>query len=165
MGKKMAMTMMSRTKKRPRARKTKRRRIFPKEKKISTKKVKARAKAKVTMMMMVREKKMMMMRKNRYSACVKPAPVGIFILHLFQPIFFSCLITSFHNHQNFPPTSFSVVFFFFLNIILVFLNILRHNLIAVADLCHCSCVTQVHFPGVFFFFFTKKKYIFCLVCL
>merc|ERR1712071_423926 len=27
-------------------------------------------------------------QKNRYSACVKPAPVGIFILHLFQPIFF-----------------------------------------------------------------------------
>merc|ERR1712071_630545 len=102
--------------------------------------------------------------KNRYSACVKPAPVGIFILHLFQPIFFhvSSLLstTTKTSHQLHFPWC-----FFFFNIILVFLNILRHNLIAVADLCHCSCVTQVHFPGVFFFFFTKKNIYFCLVCL
>ena len=95
---------------------------------------------------------------------MKPAPVGIFILHLFQPIFFhvSSLLstTTKTSHQLHFPWC-----FFFFNIILVFLNILRHNLIAVADLCHCSCVTQVHFPGVFFFFFTKKNIYFVLsVC-
>jgi len=115
--------------------------------------------------MMVREKKMMMMRKRIDTA-------HAWSRHRSGSLFFICFNQSFFmSHHFFPqppklPTNF--IFrgvFFFLNIILVFLNILRHNLIAVADLCHCSCVTQVHFPGVFFFFFTKKNIYFVLsVC-